>query len=77
MSEPKIKDINLESKTEREDLEEKSVTANGLLCSAASEPLKTALGMYHFQWFTKYSSVHYLFFGKICLTKNSLKWNIF
>ena len=55
MSEPKIKDIDLESKTEREDLEEKSVTANGLLCSAASEPLKTALGMSHSQWITTYS----------------------
>ena len=44
ISEPKLEDINLEEKTEREISEEKSVTVNGLLCSAASEPFKTALG---------------------------------
>ena len=68
MSEPKIKDIDLESKTEREDLQEKSVTANGLLCSAASEPLKTALGMYHIQWFTTYS----VFFTKSSIFRKNM-----
>lgn len=45
VSEPKLEDINLEKKMERENSEEKSVTANGLLCSAASEPFKTALAV--------------------------------